>query len=63
MLTPEQAYEISRLAGLLATARCRWLALGLGKGSPLETKENATRRLAAAEGAFHVYLKSITKEY
>lgn len=61
-MTPAQATEIKRLTNLVATARCRRLAIALGKAGPQETEENTSRRLWAAEEAFNNYLKSLTKE-
>jgi len=59
-VTFEEAQETRRLASLLATARCRALAVGLGHGGPGETALGTHNRVLKATEAFNKHLEGLT---
>ena len=58
-MTVEKAQELSRLAGLWATARVRRALVSHGCGARGETAESTIERHKKANEAFHQYLRSL----
>ena len=62
MISPDNAIEIVRLSGLLATARVRRYAVLVTTCDNGETAENTTARVIKARGALTDYLDSLTEK-
>jgi hypothetical protein len=58
-LTEENVVEIERLASLLATARCRKLAVALGHPGSGETYDNTKERASQAFSNLDKYLTEL----
>ena len=60
-MTVEQAQELSRLAGLWATARVRRALVIHGCGAPQETEVKVYANEREANNNFHLYVRTLIK--